>query len=158
VQLGDRYTTGCKLGISNTHTENQRREREGATWQHLIGPPQHVSATCQHLIGPPHPCGSHMSDKWVLLVPRVSISLVHLTQPLPHGRMLSHPVRPPRDTWQHLIGPHHHICHMVTCEWSTAAREVPHGSTQRSHLSMSVPHGSLLLVHLSRVGPTTILT
>jgi hypothetical protein len=153
VQTGD---------LKHTHTESEERERESATCQHLIGPPQHVSATCQHLIGPPHPYGSHMSDKWVPLVPRVSTSLVHLTQPLPHGITLSHPVRSPRDTWQHLIGPHHrphhHICHMANSEWSTAAREVPNGSTQRSHLSMSVPHDSLLLVHLSQVGPTTILT
>jgi hypothetical protein len=107
------------------------------TCQHPIGPPQHVSATCQHLIGPPHPCGSHMSDKWVPLVPRVSTPLVHLTQPVPHGRTLSHPVRPDKDIWQHLIGPHHkphhHICHMATCEWSTPATTSPDRDTWHNH-------------------------
>jgi hypothetical protein len=135
--------------LKHTHTESEKRERVprvstllghlsmsvprvSTSLVHLthVGP---SCATCQHLIGPPHPALATWQN-----------------------------TLPPRDTWQHLIGPHHrphhHICHMTTCEWSTTAREVPHGSTQRSHFSMSVPHGSLLLVHLSKVGPTTILT
>jgi hypothetical protein len=131
VQLGDRYTVGCKLGISNIHIQNQRRER-GC----------HVSA--------PHwttsTCGSHISDKWVPLMPRVSTSLVHLTQPMPRGIILFNPVRFPRDAWQALIGPHHrphqHSCHLAAYEWSTAAREVPNDSTQRSHLN-SICHVAL---------------
>jgi hypothetical protein len=63
VQLGDRYTAGCKLGISNIHIQNQRREREGATCQHPIGPPQ----PC----GPHHytdlTCGSHQHATWQAL-------------------------------------------------------------------------------------------
>jgi hypothetical protein len=58
VQLGDRSKSGCKLGISSTHRESEKRERV-ITWQHLIGPPQHINVMWQHPIGPPHLCGSH---------------------------------------------------------------------------------------------------
>jgi hypothetical protein len=80
--------SGCNLGTethlganwgSQTYTHRIREERGYDTCQHLIGPPQHVSATCQHLIGPPHPCGSHMSDKWVPLMPRGSQPMVRIS-------------------------------------------------------------------------------
>jgi hypothetical protein len=72
VQTGD---------IKQIHVESEKREREGATWQHLMGPPQHDSATWQHPIGPPHPYGSHTPDGWVPLMPRGSISLGHVSMP-----------------------------------------------------------------------------
>jgi hypothetical protein len=83
--------SGCNLGIktclganwgSQACTHRIREEREGATWQHLIGPPQHVSATLQHPIDPPHPCGSHTPDRWVPLVSRGSTSLGHVSRQL----------------------------------------------------------------------------
>jgi hypothetical protein len=62
-----RDLSGCNLGTETLLGANRgsqaciyriREEREGVTWKHLIGPPQHVSATWQHSIGPPHPYGS----------------------------------------------------------------------------------------------------
>jgi hypothetical protein len=134
----------------HTHTESEKRECV-----------TRVSTSLGHLS---------------MSVPRVSTSLVHLTHVGPtyltSGFHLYHvavnqwsmsaTTSPGRYKWPDLIGPHHrphhHLCHMVICEWSTPARDMPNGSTQRSHLSMSVPHGSLPLVHLSQVGPTIILT
>jgi hypothetical protein len=55
VQLGDRYTTGCKLGISNIHSQNQRRERERVP---------RVSTSLGHLS---------------MLVPHGTLLLVHLS-------------------------------------------------------------------------------
>jgi hypothetical protein len=159
--LGIDTLLGANWG-SQTYTHRIREEREGATCQHLIGPPQHVNATCQRLIGPPHPCGSRISDKWIPLMPRGSTSLVHLTQPMPRDRILFNPVRSLRDTWQTLIGPHHrphqHSRHLAACEWSTAARRGAKWQHTEKPPQICVPHDTLLLVHLSHVGPTTTLT
>jgi hypothetical protein len=109
-------------------------------------------------------------------VPRVSTSLVHLTHVGPtyltSGSHLCHvtvnqwsmsaATSPGRYKWPDLIGPHHrphhHSCHMAICEWSTPARDMPHGTTIEGHLNSWVPRGTSLLVHLSQVGSTTILT
>jgi hypothetical protein len=117
---------------SQTCTHRIREEREGATCQYLTGPLQHDSATCQHLIGPPHPCGSHMSDKWVPLVPRVSTSLVHITSHITTSA-----------TWQPVNGPHEQLLHQTET----------HGSLWLSHLSSQVPRGTLPLVHVSKWAP-----
>jgi hypothetical protein len=127
------------------HTQlNQRRERERATCHHLIGPPQHVSATCQHFIGPPHPCGSHMSDKWVPLMSRVSISLVHLPSPChmaEHSQISQRHMAVPdwstsqaTATWQPVNGPQQQEkCQMAASEWAISTAEchmtLPYWST-----------------------------
>jgi hypothetical protein len=74
---------------SQTYTYRIREEREGATCQHLIGPPQHVSAMCQHIIGPPHPCGSHISDKWVPLMSHGSQLVVHVSSRFTRHRQVA---------------------------------------------------------------------
>jgi hypothetical protein len=154
VQLGDRYTAGCKLGISNIHTQNQRRER-GCH----VSAPHWATSACQCHVSAPHWFTSPM---WVPLMSRGSTSLVYLTQSMPRDRILFNPVRSPRDTWQALIGPHHrphqHYCHLAACEWYTTVR----GGAKWQHTEKSpqlyMPHGNPLLVHLSWVGPTTTLT
>jgi hypothetical protein len=163
VQLGDRYTVGCKLGISNIQTRNQRRERErvprvNTSLGHLSMSVPCVGTSLVHLTyvghiyltsGPP-------------LMPRGSTSLVHLTQPMPRGRILFNPVRSPRDTWQALIGPHHrphqHYCHLAACEWYTTVRGGAKWQHTEKPPQLYMPHGSPLLVQLSWVGPTTTLT
>jgi hypothetical protein len=138
-------SSGCKLGIPNIHNRIIE-EREYATCQHLIGPPQHVSATCRHFIGSPHPCGSYMSDKWVPLMPRVSISLVHLPSPCHmakrsqisqrHMAVPDWSTSQATATWQPVNGPQQQKkcqmathreatstcqCHMAVSYWSTSA-------------------------------------
>jgi hypothetical protein len=131
VQLGDRYTAGCKLGISNIHTQNQRRKRRC-----------HVSA--------PHWSTSPM---WVPLMPCGNTLLVHLTQPMSRGRILFNPVRSPSATWQSPIGPpqpcgpHHyidltcgpHLCHVSAYDGATSALICHMAAHQGIHLSKYNP-------------------
>jgi hypothetical protein len=147
---------------SQTYTYRIREEREGATCQHLIGllqhvsatcqhlieplqhisatcqhlikPPQHVSATCQHLIGPPYPCGSHISDKWVSLMPRGSQLVVHLI--LVYATWHSHR-RPPHQanaTWHHIIVPPYSIY----ATWHNH-RKPPHSAHATWHYTTGPP-------------------
>jgi hypothetical protein len=92
-------SSGCNLGTethlganwgSQTYTHRIREERESATCQHLIGPPQRVSATCQHLIGPTQPGGSHHYTDLT------SGSHLHAT-----WKALTGLPHPPYATWQH---------------------------------------------------------
>jgi hypothetical protein len=150
VQLGDRDSSGCKLGIPNIYTQNQRREREYDTCQHLIGPLQchvsaphwstsarwappwyksltggpHLSATWQSASGPPHPlCATWHNHRKPppLSVPHGTTTGSHLTLSVPHGIILQ----------SHLI------------------QRVPHGIILQGHLTLSMPHGIILQSHLS---------
>jgi hypothetical protein len=79
--LGTETLLGANWGCQ-TCTHRIREEGESVTWQHLIGPPQHVSATWQHLIGSPHPCRPHIPDRWVPLMPHGSTTLSHISRQL----------------------------------------------------------------------------
>jgi hypothetical protein len=118
-----------------------------------VSAPHWTTSACQCHVSAPHWSTSPM---WVPHMPRVSTSLVHLTQPMPRGIILFNPVRFPRDTWQALIGPNHrphqHSCHLAAYEWSTAARKVSNGSTQRSHLN-SICHVAPSHWSMSASGP-----
>jgi hypothetical protein len=57
-----------QTGDLKTYTHKIREETEGATWQHLIGSS--------------HPCGSHIPDRWVPLMPHGSTTLGHVSKQL----------------------------------------------------------------------------
>jgi hypothetical protein len=126
VQLGDRDSSGCKLGISNMHTQNQRRERgchvstphwATSAWQchmstshwstpvsgphpgmsHLTGGP-HLSATWQSFNGPPHPTLWHMAASQTTTSPGIChMAAYHEATSLFEIQQL--------DTWQHQSEP-----------------------------------------------------
>jgi hypothetical protein len=105
-----------------------------------VSAPHWTTSACQCHVSAPHWSTSPM---WVPLMPRVSTSLVHLTQPMPRGIILFNPVRFPRDTWQALIGPHHrphqHSCHLAAYEWSTSASSCHMAQPQKA-TSLSLCH------------------
>jgi hypothetical protein len=106
VQLGDRYTTGCKLGISNIHTQNQRRERV-----------PRVSTSLGHLS---------------MSVPRVSTSLVHLTHVGPTCLTSgSHLCHMPVPHWSTSPSP----CHMAKHSLTQSDLPETHGSTSLVHIT-----------------------
>jgi hypothetical protein len=71
VQLGDRDSSGCKLGISNIHIQNQRRERECH-----VSTPHWATSACQCHVSAPHWSTSPM---WVPPMPRGSQPVVHVS-------------------------------------------------------------------------------
>jgi hypothetical protein len=125
VQLGDKDSSGCKLGISNIHTQNQRRER-GCH----VSAPHWATSACQCHVSAPHPCGSHLchvsTPHWStspspchmaersltqsdLLETHGSISLVHITGHITISA-----------TWQLVNGPHQQLLHQTETHGSTA--------------------------------------
>jgi hypothetical protein len=84
VQLGDRDTSGCKLGILNTHTQNQRREK---VWH--VSAPYWATSACQCHVSALHWSTSPM---WV----------PHIWQ-----------VGPTYATWQSATSPHRQPLHQT---------------------------------------------
>jgi hypothetical protein len=114
VQLGDRDSSGCKLGISNIHTQNQRRER-GCH----VSAPYWATSACQCHVSAPHwstsPSPCHMAEH----------SLTQSDLPETHGntslvRITNHTTT--SATWQPVNGPHQQgRCHMAAHREATSA-------------------------------------
>jgi hypothetical protein len=89
------------------HTQSEKRER-AATWQHSIGPP--------------HSCGSHISDKWVLPMPRDNTLLGRLSMSMPRGTLpLVHLTHAAHTLAQNHMTGGSHLCHVAVNHWSMSA-------------------------------------
>jgi hypothetical protein len=142
VQLGDRYITGCKLGISNIHAQNQIREKECH-----VSAPHWVTSACQCHVSAPHWSTSPM---WVPHIWQVGPTYATWQSTSGPCQQLLHQIETSGQiwlghistaaTWQPVNGPQQQgrcqmaahreatsacQCHMAVSHWSTSAMWAP---------------------------------
>jgi hypothetical protein len=108
VQLGDRDSSGCKLGIPNIHTQNQRRER---VWH--VSAPHWATSACQCHVSAPHWSTSsrwvpplYWPDMWV--PPTCHVAGSDRSTSLPSCATWQHSNNTPQQIISHLL-PHGYI-------------------------------------------------
>jgi hypothetical protein len=136
VQLGDRYNSWCKLGTISRGMQDQRREREEATWQYQGEPNQQANVMWHSLIGPSQHKWASPWHNPIRNGPRMChVELIHRSTSTTMERHTSI-----RASWQDVTGAQQKeecqmtalreatslkVCHMAASHWSTSLLWAP---------------------------------